>query len=68
MAENPRQPQHIESAHICLPFHFWHKRWEEFYYIVTTYYIFPDEQETQPNLKILEMAHKWERQKADDAE
>jgi len=28
-------------------------------------YIFPDEQSTAPNLKILEMAHKWKKQKAD---
>lgn len=29
-------------------------------------YIFPDEQATAPNLKILEMAHKWKKQKVDE--
>jgi len=28
-------------------------------------YIFPDEQATAPNLKILEMAHKWKKQKVE---
>uniref|UniRef100_A0A6T5YPN7 Uncharacterized protein n=1 Tax=Diacronema lutheri TaxID=2081491 RepID=A0A6T5YPN7_DIALT len=34
--------------------------WEEYYD-----YIYPDEQAAQPSLKILEMAHKWKRQRGD---
>jgi crooked neck len=35
--------------------------WEEYYD-----YIYPDETAAQPSLKILEMAHKWKRQRGDD--
>jgi len=35
--------------------------WEEYYE-----YVFPDERGGAPNLKILEMAHKWKKQKVDD--
>ena len=35
--------------------------WEEYFD-----YIFPDEEKKAPSLKILEMAHKWKRQKTDD--
>jgi len=34
--------------------------WEEYYE-----YVFPDERQGAPNLKILEMAHKWKKQKVD---
>ena len=35
--------------------------WEEYFD-----FIFPDEEKKAPSLKILEMAHKWKRQKTDD--
>jgi len=35
--------------------------WEEYYD-----YIFPDEKESQPNLKILQMAHLWKRKKIEE--
>lgn len=37
--------------------------WEEYYD-----YVFPDEQTKAPSLKILEMAHKWKKQKLEPAE
>lgn len=38
-------------------------RWEEYYD-----YIYPDESASAPSLKILEMAHKWKRQRAHEPE
>ena len=35
--------------------------WEEYFD-----YIFPDEEKKAPSLKILEMAHKWKKQKTGD--
>lgn len=37
--------------------------WEEYYD-----YIYPDDQAAQPSLKILEMAHKWKRQRGEGDE
>jgi len=37
--------------------------WEEYYE-----YMFPDEKSGAPNLKILEMAHKWKKRKAEDTD
>jgi crooked neck len=34
--------------------------WEEYYD-----YIFPDDEEEKPNLKLLEMAHRWKQQMAE---
>ena len=34
--------------------------WEEYYE-----YVFPDEKAVKPNMKILEMAHKWKKQKSE---
>ena len=35
--------------------------WEEYYD-----YVFPEEQAKAPSLKILEMAHKWKKQKTEE--
>ena len=35
--------------------------WEEYYE-----YVFPDERAGAPNLKILEMAHKWKKQRVEE--
>lgn len=37
--------------------------WEEYYD-----YIYPEEQAAQPSLKILEMAHKWKKQKEEQVD
>jgi hypothetical protein len=39
------------------------RRWEEYYD-----YIYPDETASAPSLKILEMAHKWKRQRGADGD
>jgi crooked neck len=38
-----------------------HMGWEEY-----IDYVFPEEEAKAPSLKILEMAHKWKKQKTDD--
>jgi len=64
--------RHLTEVHKLLPERIKKKRplkaedgsdagWEEYFD-----YIFPDERESQPNLKLIEMAHKWKKQKLNE--
>ena len=57
-AVESKQPQRIKKKRQIRTDDGTEAGWEEYYE-----YVFPDERKNAPNLKILEMAHKWKKQK-----
>ena len=56
-----KQPQRIKKKRQIRTEDGTEAGWEEYYE-----YVFPDEKKGAPNLKILQMAHKWKKAKTDN--
>ena len=63
MCEQAKLPQRIKKKRPLESDDGQSQGWEEYYD-----YIFPEEAAKTPSLKILEMAHKWKKQKTEHTE